>query len=82
MSEELIKWLIIGLVVLAQAILVALKIIEKRNGKNTIVKYNPHPPGESQTCRDHGEAIASIKTDIVNIKDDIRRIERKINGAK
>jgi len=78
MNITWVMWMVI--LTLAEGILIAFKIIDKRNGKK--FRYNPHPPGEADTCRNHGEAIASIKTDITNIKDDIKRIERKLDRGK
>lgn len=71
-----IIWLVV--LTLAQGVLIAFKIIDKRNGKK--YRYNPHPPGEAHTCREHGESLASIKTDIANIKDNIKKIDKQIHG--
>ena len=34
-------------------------LVNRKNGRG--IKYNPHPPGESKTCKDHGEALAGMK---------------------
>ena len=81
MDWQIYAWM--AVLTLAQIIQV---LIKRRNGKNekaqTAYRFNPHPPGDAQTCKDHGEAIAEIRADIRNIKEDIRRIENKLNGVK
>lgn len=86
MTPQTIQWIVIALVVLAQAVLTALKIIEKRNGKGaktqTAYKFNPHPPGTSPACIKNGERIAKLEEGVENIEHRLDRIENKINGAR
>ena len=82
MPEQIGQWIVIGIVVAFVAFDKAKKWFDTKNGKNAVFKYNPHPPGDADTCKRHGEDIASIKTDITNIKEDLKRIERKINGVR
>ena len=63
MTEQTIQWLAIGIVILGQAVLVALRIIEKKNGKR-----NSNNPGN------HGERIMALETDMKNVKEDIKEI--------
>ncbi|MCK4783336.1 MAG: hypothetical protein KAV87_06260 [Desulfobacteraceae bacterium] len=70
MESEALKygWLII--LTLVQIIYVWMKIAEKRNGKK-----NDKPPNPGK----YGERIASLETDVENIKEDIREIKRRLN---
>lgn len=84
MNNGEIVWLII--LTLANAVFIALKIIEKKSNKKTGVSLDSNPggvyPGTSKTCIKHGEAIASMKTDIANIKSDISAIFNKLNTRR
>ena len=46
------------------------------------IKYNPHPPGESDICRENRDQIVENGTDIKNIEKRLERLEGKINGVK
>jgi hypothetical protein len=63
-------WLII--LTLSQAILIALKVIERFNGKK---KEIDDPP-----CREHGEKIAALSARVEMIEKALERIEKKVNG--
>jgi hypothetical protein len=58
---------------LAQAVLIALKIIERRNGR----RMNN---GAGLPCREHGEKLAALDAKVDMLEKTIERIERKING--
>jgi len=64
-------WLTI--VSLSQAILIALKIIEKRNGR----RLNN---GAGLPCQGHGEKLAMLQAKTEMIEKAVERLERKING--
>jgi len=66
-------WLTI--VTLAQAVLLALKIIEKRNNRRS-------NNGAGLPCQEHGEKLAMLQAKIEMIEKAIERLERKINGLK
>lgn len=52
----------------------------KRNGKDRR-SNNPHQqPGFAQTCKDHGEDIATIKANIITINGQVERIFKKLNN--
>jgi hypothetical protein len=63
---------------LAQVLLIALKIIEAQNRKR-IMKNNP---GNDPPCKEHGEKISSLVTDMGNVKERLGRIENKLNGMR
>ena len=48
------------------------------NVRNDTYPWNPHPPGEAQTCLSHTAELIGIKRDIENIKDSIRDLKNKI----
>ena len=75
MTQQAFQWIIIAIVVLAQAVLTALKIIEKRNGGKE-PGNNPHP------CAKHGERLATLEEAVGNIEKQLERIEKKMNGMK
>ncbi len=62
MEADVLKygWMII--LTLAQIVLVAFKVLEKRNGKKNNKSHNPGNPG-------YGERIASLETEVGNMKD-------------
>jgi len=64
-------WLII--LTLSQAILIALKVIEKINGRKQT--EDPDPP-----CIEHGEKLAALEARINIMEKQLERIERKLNG--
>lgn len=64
-------WL--AIVTLAQAILIAMKIIERVNGKRA--QKEDDPP-----CQEHGERIAALLARVEIIERTLERLERKING--
>ena len=70
MEGEVLKygWLII--LTLAQIIYLWVKMAEKRNGKKKACK--PENPT-------HGERLVALETDMENIKEDIKKIEEKLN---
>lgn len=43
-----------------------------------VYKYNPHQPGTAPACIEHIQKLASIETEITNIKEDISEIKDKI----
>lgn len=67
---EQIVWQVI--LTLAMAVLYALKVIEKRNNRKS--KNEPNPP-----CDKHSERLAILETKVDEMKEDIKRIEEKIN---
>lgn len=67
------QWIAIGIMVAFMAIEKALKIVNKKNNKPS---NNPYP------CQRHGEDISEMKADIRNLRDDVNRIENKLNGMK
>ncbi|GAG89444.1 unnamed protein product [marine sediment metagenome] len=71
MEGEILKygWLIV--LTLAQIIYLWIRMVGKRNGRKRDDK--PNNPGK------YGERIASLETDVENIKEDIREIKRKLN---
>jgi len=74
-------WLII--LSLAQAVLIALKIIEKRkekNGQTAIACETGHDCPENLPCAQHGERLAALETEVKNINKKLDRIEGKVNG--
>ena len=77
MTQQVIQWVIIAVVVLAQAVLTALKIIEKRNNSaQKELGNNPHP------CAKHGERLATLEEGMENIEKRLDRIENKLNGTR
>ena len=83
--EGKIAWLIVlSFFILAQSLFMALKIIKERNAR----KNNQKPENP-----DHGERIASLETEVENMKEsnekdhelirkDIRKIFNLINGMR
>lgn len=69
MEAELIKYLWLIILTTSQIILVGLRIVEKRNNKKN---GNPGNPGN------HGERIAKLEEAVDNIKDDITKIDGKL----
>ena len=64
----------------------------KKNGENNADKlvrdaikkqmgFNPHPPGESMTCRDNRDRIIKNGNAIENLEKRLDRIEGKLNGT-
>ena len=51
-------------------------LIKKKNGKLQTVRNNPYP------CAANGERLATLEEAIDTIKEDVRRIEKKLNGMK
>ena len=68
MEAVYIKYLWLVVITLAQVVLVGMKIIEKRNNK----KSNPGNPHK------YGERIATLEEAVGNIKDDIEKIDEKL----
>ena len=69
-----IAWM--AVLTLGNVLIIALKIIEKRNGKN---RYNPHPPGEAKMCRENRDIIISTRTKVENMEGDIKEIFKKLD---
>jgi len=69
-----IAWMVV--LTLANVLIIALKIIEKRNGKS---KFNPHPPGEAEMCKENRDIIIETRTKVKNIEGDIREIFKKLD---
>ena len=46
------------------------------------VKYNPHPPGESDICRQNRDLIMKHGDAIENFEKRLDRFEKKLNGMK
>jgi hypothetical protein len=89
MEEKIILYAWLALVTLAQALLIALKIIANRNGKRkeTGSGNNPHP------CQEHGERLRGLEVDLIRLREDnkeehrdlrsnIARIFTILNGVK
>jgi hypothetical protein len=71
-----IRELIVGLVAMFTAVFVAWsKIREMRLVKDKGLLPNP------ERCEQHGLAIAEIKTEITNIKDDLKEIKDRLHNA-
>lgn len=76
-------WLII--LTLVNALMMAMKIIEKKNGKKNggngtgKYKYNPHPPGETKICRENRDMIIAVTTKVEGIEDNIVSIFKKLD---
>lgn len=60
---------------LALAVLYALKVIEKRNKREPKDTLNP-------PCNRHSERLAVLETKVDEIKEDIKKIEEKINRTQ
>lgn len=39
-------------------------------------------PGKGETCIKHGEKLAKIETEIINLKEDIGKLDRKLERRK
>lgn len=63
MNSQLLWFLGIAIIALTQALVLVLRLSQGK--KNNPSKY--------------GERIASLETDVENIKDDIKEIRRKLN---
>lgn len=50
----------------------------KMRNNNKSSNPNNNKPGKAQKCIEHGEAIARVETEVLNIKDSISAIFRKI----
>jgi hypothetical protein len=70
---EKYAWLII--LTLVQAVLIAFKIIENKNGKK-----KGNPTSSYHPCAQHGERLANLEARTENVEKGIERIERKLNG--
>ena len=53
-----------------------------KDGELPEVKYNPHPPGETQICRENRDKIIENGQAIKNFEKRLDRFERKLNGGK
>ena len=69
-----IVWLVI--LTLANVIFLALKIIERRNGKNP---NNPHSPGEAIICRENRDILIKLREKVANLEGDVSKIWEKID---
>ncbi len=69
-----IAWM--AVLTLANVLIIALKIIERKNGK---FKYNPHPPGEAKMCKDNRDIIIETRTKVENMEGDIKEIFKKLD---
>jgi hypothetical protein len=84
MGNDIGQWILIGIGVAFIAFDKARKWFGSSNGKNgkkgntTQFKYNPHPPGESQICRENRDNIVQLKTKVEGLEEDIREIKTKI----
>ena len=61
------------------------KKIGKKNGNGigkVQYKYNPHPPGETEICRQNRDKIIALETNQRAIKDDISEIKSDIKDLK
>jgi hypothetical protein len=90
MEDKIILYAWLALVTLAQALLIALKIIAGRNEKEEETKSpgnNPHP------CQAHGERLRGLEVDLTRLREDnkdehlqlrsnIARIFTILNGVK
>ncbi len=58
----------------------------QKKRERTLIRYNPHPPGQAKECRDHAEALVRIETTLkLQSKETNRRlaaIERKVNNGR
>lgn len=44
---------------------------------------NPYMfPGKGETCIKHGEKLAKIETEIIGLKEDIERLDRKLDERR
>jgi len=83
-TAEIIRWILIGIAVAFVALDRARRMFysnSKRNRRFNDPSNNPKP-GFSTTCKKHGEAISGIKTNIENIKENIGKIERRLNQKR
>jgi|TARA_Y100000310_G_C20500308_1_gene723633 hypothetical protein len=71
------------LMIMAKELLVPLMKKYVFNGKNGLktgqYRYNPHPPGYAKECIGHGERLGKIETEVINIKEDIVEIRKKLD---
>lgn len=85
-AQGILQWVILGIVVAFMAFDKAGKWFAGKNGKGaktqTAYKFNPHPPGASPTCQQHGERLAKVEEAVENIEKKIDRIENKLNGTR
>lgn len=57
-----------------------LRQIKEDDKDNEATEYGPNPrAGESEICREHGEAIAKLTESEGNMKDSLKRIEYKVD---
>ena len=71
------KYAWLAILTLAQ-IIQFLLMRPKDKGKGR--QYNPHPPGQAETCIDHTERLARIEEQIDGQGKRLERIENKMNG--
>ena len=55
-----------------------LRLPGKNSKTRTMVRYNPHPPGEAVPCRENRDMIIEVKTKIEGIEGDIKEIKMDI----
>lgn len=75
--------ILVGIAVAFVAIERAMKIYNnvawKRNGKNRRKNENPgteHTPGAATACQEHGNALAEIKNELLNINRRLKKLEK------
>ena len=74
MGTPEIIWMVI--LTLANGLFLALRIIEKKNGKKI---GNPYSPGEGDICRKNRDIIVELRTKVESIEGDIATIFKKLD---
>ena len=78
-SQLILVGIAVAFVAIERAIKIYGAIAWKRNGKNRRKNSNPgieYTPGASKACQKHGEALAGIENELVNINRRLKRLEK------
>ena len=70
------KYLFPAFMLMAQAIVLLIGLVKTKRGRS----YNPHPPGQAATCIEHTAILSAIKSQVIDIRRRLDRIEKSENG--
>lgn len=78
-SQLILVGIAVAFVAIERAIKIYGNITWKRNGRNRRKSSNPgieHTPGAATACQKHGNALAEIKNELLNINRRLKKLEK------